>query len=226
MKIIAHRGASLECPENTLAAFARAMEIGVDAVETDLQQTADGQVVLFHDTQVRGAGGRSVPVAGLTYAALQETVPQGKNIPVLEELFDLTAGKVPLCLELKQQGLVPGVLASLRGRGLEETTHLTSFLSAEILEVRRRAPSLSVSVTFSEWPEKEFEALKREGIFEISLAQGVLTARRAAWLKEAGFRLRVYTVNDPSEAMRLETWGVDAIFTDDPRAMRSFRARA
>ncbi len=224
MKIIAHRGASRECPENTLRAFQRAMEIGVDGIETDVQQTADGRLILFHDDQVKDASGKNRAVTALAYADL-ETLHAGEEerIPALEELLTLASGKVPLCLELKHAGLVPQVLALVRRYGLEKNIHLTSFLHSEIREVRRLAPQLCVSVTFAEWPGTQGKSLLKEGIEEISLSRAVVSLERVAELKKSGLRVRVYTVNGPEEAARLEAWGVDAIFTDDPRLMQGFR---
>ena len=221
MKVIAHRGASRECPENTRQAFERAIEIGVDAIETDVQKTADSRLILHHDDRVR-LHGKMSPVNQLTFSELK-TGAEGKQIPALEELFGLARGRVPLCLELKTAGLVPDVLALIRQYGAEGTSHVTSFLYPEIREVRRLCPELAVSVTFQEYDRAILPALINDGIFEISLAYPAISAETARELNQKGFQVRVYTVNSPEAAVRLESWGVAAIFTDDPRAMQFLR---
>ena len=222
MKIIAHRGASRECPENTLSAFERAIEIGADAIETDVQRTKDGLLVLYHDAEVKIKGSMR-KVEQLNCAELQQVhAEKGGPVPVLEELFDLAGGGIALCLELKAPGLVPEILALILKYGYESQMHLTSFLYPEILQVRKLCPEIPVSVTFSEWPGASAAALVKDGILEVSLARAALTLEKTAQLKKEGLGVRVYTVNDLQDAARLESWGVDAIFSDDPRAMRAF----
>ncbi|MBU6283841.1 glycerophosphodiester phosphodiesterase, partial [bacterium] len=113
---MAHRGASAECPENTLVAFRRAMELGANMIECDLQLTADGHVVVFHDWSLErttdGSGTvRDQPLAvlrSLDAGSWKEPRFAGERVPTLEEALDATAGRVGLNLELK----------SLRAEGL------------------------------------------------------------------------------------------------------------
>ncbi len=221
MKIIAHRGASRECPENTLRAFERAIEIGVDGIETDVRKTADGVLVLHHNAHVE-INGRPQAIRQLSYEKLK-AIHSSKTepIPMLEGLFEMAGWSVALCLELKEAGIVPEVLAAIRKYDLGDNIHVTSFLYPEILEVGRLWPSLSISVTFETLPLAA--SLIKDGIYEVSLPSTVISAAVVAKLKRAGLHVRVYTVNAPEEAARLESWGVDAIFTDDPRVMQAYR---
>ncbi len=222
MKIIAHRGASREFPENTLRAFERAIEIGVDAIETDVRQTADGILVLHHDESI-DVDGRPQAIGKLTYEKLKK-ISSDKSAPIatLEELLEMAGWSVGLCLELKEAGIVPKVIAMIQKYDLGDNVHVTSFLQPEILEACKLWQALSVSVTFEAVPAAD--QLIKAGIYEVSLPAAVITAAPVvAKLKRAGLRVRVYTVNAPEDAARLESWGVDAIFTDDPGAMQSYR---
>ncbi len=223
MKIIAHRGASAECPENTLAAFDRAIAIGVDAIETDVLATRDGHLVARHDDLIRAPSGWRY-VRELTLAELQTIdLGRGERIPTLEQVADRVGGRCPLVLDVKADGIGDRLAAFIRQRRLESTVHVTSFLQAELAAIGRLLPSVARSLIFTALPST-FDALCREaGVRHVSLSRGYLdeaTVRRATG---QGLRVWAYTVNTPREAATFASWGVDAIFTDDPAAMQSLR---
>ena len=102
MKIIAHRGSSAKYPENTLLAFEKALEAGVDGIETDLRLSLDEEVILFHDDDLRRITNVKGSPEGFTLEALKELdVGEGESIPTLDELLQLTQGKAILILEIK-----------------------------------------------------------------------------------------------------------------------------
>jgi len=98
--IFAHRGASKQECENTLQAFAKAIELGADGIELDVQKTADKRLAVFHDSSINGRKINSLPLAEIN------KIVQSKNyqVPELEEVLNLTAGKVKVQIEIKQQG--------------------------------------------------------------------------------------------------------------------------
>lgn len=111
IEIIAHRGASALCPENTMAAFEHGLQLGATGIETDVQMSSDGRLVLIHDETLNRTAGASGWVKDTTYEQLR-TLDAGswfhadfaqERIPSLEELFDLVQGKrILLNLELKK----------------------------------------------------------------------------------------------------------------------------
>ncbi len=102
MKIIAHRGLSARYPENTLLAFKKAIEAGVDGIETDLRLTLDNKIILFHDRNLKKHTGIDAKPESLSLLALKEIdVGRGESIPSLSELLALTQGKVTFILEIK-----------------------------------------------------------------------------------------------------------------------------
>jgi len=102
MKIIAHRGFSARYPENTLLAFQKALEAGVDGIETDVRLSADREVVLFHDNDLARITGTEGRVETFTLEALKALdAGKGERIPTLEELLMLIDGKATLILEVK-----------------------------------------------------------------------------------------------------------------------------
>ncbi len=107
--LIAHRGASGYCPENTLASFSRALQMGATAIEFDVQQTKDGRLVVIHDFDLKRVGGLKRRVGAMTYTELSQVDVgswfdprfKGERVPLLEELLDLADGKAELHLEVK-----------------------------------------------------------------------------------------------------------------------------
>jgi glycerophosphoryl diester phosphodiesterase len=102
MKIIAHRGFSAQYPENTLLAFKKAIEAGADGIETDLRLTLDNEIILFHDANLKKYVGLDAKPEDFSILQLKEfDMGREKNIPILNELLELVAGKVTLILEIK-----------------------------------------------------------------------------------------------------------------------------
>lgn len=102
MKIIAHRGLSASYPENTLLAFRKAIEVGVDGIEADLRISLDGKAIIFHDASLKRITGIDQPPESLCLAQLQKLdAGEGETIPSLDDLLQLTASKATLILEIK-----------------------------------------------------------------------------------------------------------------------------
>src|SRR5579862_4654549 len=140
--VIAHRGASSEAPENTLRAFTRALELGVDGIELDVQVTRDGVPVVFHDftlTRLTGTRGR---LADRTWAELQKLRVGGEPIPTLADALSLTRGRCILQIEIKKGAPVAPVLAAIRKTASTKDVILASFDSDILREAAALAPKL------------------------------------------------------------------------------------
>ena len=211
--VIAHRGASEDERENTLSAFERAIELGADFIELDVQVSADGALVVFHDLDLD----RLTPLRGpLRRRPLAELREQG--IPTLEDVVELTRGRIGVMAEVKSVHLyrrhdVVGRTAALLG----EDDALLSFSRRALQEARRRKPSLRV--------------LQHVGYgVSIRAASGYAwavgfhdpraTARGIARGKRLGLETTVYTVNDARRMRALAAIGVSGIFSDRPGLLR------
>jgi glycerophosphoryl diester phosphodiesterase len=154
--VMAHRGASAVAPENTLAAFRRAIEDGAQVIETDLHLTRDGVFVCVHDATLERTTGESGVVADLTLAEVKRYRAScgraefaGERIPALEELTSILPPEVALALELKtDRFLEPEVARRLvdqvRGAGVLERTVVLSFHLERVLAVQRVAPEIPI----------------------------------------------------------------------------------
>lgn len=223
MKIIAHRGASAERPENTLSSIERALEIGVDAVEVDLLLSKEGRLVVRHDDLILHRG-RWHNVRELAWQELRQCdVGQGERIPLLEELFERVAGRSPLFLDLKTFGMAEPLARALQTYQAPEAIHVTSVLLTEISDFSRLCPEVERSIVLAAVPIRFDQLFEDSNTRQVSLFRGYLSQEIAARLREEGIRMRVYPVNLPQEAQRFRAWGVEAIFTDDPAGMQGLR---
>jgi glycerophosphoryl diester phosphodiesterase len=215
VRVYAHRGASLEFPENTLPAFRRALELGADALETDAHVTGDGVLVLSHDPD----GAR---VFGVRRRIAECTLDEVRSWGVLplEDLVREFPG-VPINVDLKVEAAALAV-ATLRRLGAEEQVTLASFRSSTLRRVRAlgyRGPTslgrsevarlLSLPAVAQRGP---LACPGRAAQLPTSLAQPWIIARCHA----LGLRGDYWTVNDPSQALALAALGADGIMTDDP----------
>lgn len=215
--VIAHRGASRDEVENTLPAFERAIELGADWIELDVQLSADGVPVVFHDLDLD----RLTPLRGpLRRRKLAELRAVG--IPALEEAVELARGRIPLMVELKSAHLY-------RARGLVERTIsllgpddvAVSFERRALLEARRLRPRLRVVQHVGLGVSIRSAAAYA---WAVGFWDARVTARGIARARALGLRTTVYTVNDPARMRQLASLGVDGLFTDVPdRALATLR---
>jgi glycerophosphoryl diester phosphodiesterase len=216
---IAHRGASLDAPENTLEAFRLALAQGADMIETDLHLTRDHAVSLHHDSALDGE-----EIGGLRLEELRERAP---SVPTLEEALDLVRDRIPFNLELKHpaggeyEGLEARVLDEIRGRGLVQRTLFSSFRDSALVRMRKLEPKARIGLLVSERAEVTIEERAlRVRVESVHLHRRLATRERIQALHAQGFRVYVYTVDDPEEQRRLLGEGVDGIFTNVPARLR------
>lgn len=232
--IVAHRGASHDAPENTLAAFRLALEKGADVLETDLRLTMDGRIVLLHDAATkRTAGGADHQVAETPSEVLRALdAGRGEKIPFLEELLDLVPPGRALFPEIKcGREILPALEAALRRSGKLRQVTLIGFDLEVMAEAKARLPE--VPVLWLRGTEKEPAAkkplphrpewaatAKSRGLDGLDVHHEGLTPEFARAVKAAGLSLHVWTVNDPAVARRAADLGVDGITTDRPDLIR------
>jgi glycerophosphoryl diester phosphodiesterase len=142
-----HRGAPVEEPENTLRSFRRALELGVAAVELDVQLTRDGRLAVIHDeTLDRTTNGRG-PVKDFTLAELKKLdAGKGESIPALEEVLELVRGRAHLVVELKQPDAAQALLEFFRKHQAFDSAHVISFWHPVLKAMKEAEPRLATGV--------------------------------------------------------------------------------
>lgn len=235
--ILAHRGASLRAPENTLAAFRLALEEGADGVELDAKLSADGKVVVMHDPSLLRTTGVRAHVQNLTLAELRtldagghfSAEYQGEKIPTLAEVFDAVGKRGLIDVEITNyttlnDGLVEKIARLVQDYGLQDSVFCTSFFPSNLKRMRRLLPDVPVGIlAWSGVP-----GWVGRGPIGRAAAPGlVLPYYRdcsSAYVRaqRAASRLVIpWTVDDPAEARRLLASGVNGIITNDPLLMRN-----
>lgn len=236
-----HRGAPKAAPENTLASFQKAREMGADGVELDVTLCADGEVVVMHDSDVERTTDGHGRLQTLTLAqvkALDAGVKFGPSfagecVPTFREVAQWAGDDMLLNIELKSlsvrgDGLEEKVIAILREYGLEGRVILSSFNPFSLRRVRRLAPGLPTGLLYA-------------GDLPIFLRRAWLRplARPAAlhphfqmvtdaylwWARRKGYRVNVWTPDQTLDLQRLIDQKVDAIITNRPDVLANMLKR-
>ncbi len=228
--VIGHRGLCGRETENTLSAFAAARRGGADGVELDVRLSADGELVVFHDQDLRRLAGRGERISELPLKSLREVVlPGGEVMPTLDEVLGELGAPMLVNIELKaeagrRRALVARVAATVLRHGAGERVLLSAFDPLVLAWSARQAPDLSRGFLFH---KRQPAALRRAWVAPILRPHAlhpehVLASReRVAEWHRRGYRLNCWTVDAPAEIRRLADLGVDAIITNDPVAARA-----
>jgi len=221
--IVGHRGASAHAPENTLAAFRRAIEDGAELLECDVHLSADGRVIVMHDETIdRTAAAdsplRSGALAELTGDQLDTVVLEGgERVPSLPDLLELTT--VPLFIEVKAPAAaaaVAALLAELPAGHPAAGSTVISFHAEALAEIRRGAATMPVSYLVRAVDEEALQTAAELGAAGIGPAVDGLSLRAGRAVHEAGLRLNPWTVNSAAQLEVALACGADTITTDDP----------
>jgi glycerophosphoryl diester phosphodiesterase len=221
--IIAHRGASAEKPENTLAAFRRALALEVDGIELDVHVTGDGVPVVFHDASLSRLTGAHGRIARKTWAELQTLQVLGREpIPRLVDVLRLTRGLAVVQIEIKGGPLAP-IIQAIHAARATGWVILASFHAKWIAAARLVDPTIP-RMLISEGRSAPLSLVKRlAACGAVGLSVNHEAIRSAVWIKyfqQRGYGVWSWTVNEPTVAKRLGGWGIDAILSDDPALMR------
>jgi glycerophosphoryl diester phosphodiesterase len=215
-EIIAHRGASRERPENSVAAFVRAIELGADGIELDVHLSADGTLIVHHDATLhvpRLPDAAPLAIASLTVERLASFRIDGEPIPTLAEVLDAIGGRATVYCELKGPGTAAGAVELLRPLGGRAAVH--SFDHRQVADARRLAPALARGVLEASRhvvPTDTLASVAARDLWETAemIDQELIEAAHAI-----GGRVIAWTVDDETTMRRLAAMGVDGLCTND-----------
>ena len=231
--VIAHRGASADEPENTLAAFRRARLDGADGVELDVLRCATGEVIVFHDDELTRLCGVAGQVRAQSRDALRALSVHGEAIPELSHVLEELGPEMLVNVELKSapglrasvadDGLAKSVAALLRRHGVGDRALVSSFDPVLLGRMRSVAPEVQRGLLFAadqSLPLRRGWAAPFVGAIAVHPeATLVDEARVAAW-RHGGLGVNVWTVDDPAELRYLASLRVDGVITNKPRQAR------
>lgn len=225
--VIAHRGASAYAPENTIAAFELAIQQGADMIELDVQRSADGVLVVFHDDTTERWDGRKRLAAACTLAELRALDIGGERVATLAETCTFAREHgLRMNVELKGAGFSTDLAQMLRAERVEELVLLSSFVEVALHEVAAASPHIPRAYLMGNdtwrpdvrlreaWP---FAALRRTGAAAWHpTAELPFINMLIPRVRRAGYQVNVWTVNDPVIMRRLIALGADGIITNTP----------
>lgn len=230
-----HRGARAAAPENTLAAFRLAAEMGADGVELDVQLSSDDEVVVIHNFTVDATTDGRGAVRGMTLARLKtldagswfDPAFAGERIPTLQEVFDAVAHRLLINVELKSvpgrsRGLEAEVVRLIEDNNLSHRIIVSAFNPLAVRKVKKLNPNIPVALLHS--PDQP-AFLRRAWLAPLIPHEYrhphrfLVNERSLAWCRQKGYQVNTWTVNEPGEMHRLIALGVDGLITDYPHRL-------
>ena len=218
--MLAHRGASGYAPENTFAAFDRAIALKSDGIETDVRATKDGTLVLVHDERINRTTDGEGRVADLAFDELQKLDAgvaynprfAGERVPTAEAFIERYAARLPLCLEVKQPGVEAKLVDLVRARGLlhgrppadagSRESHalppisFTSFDWDACLAVKKAAPEAFVGFLTRDFSDESIKRVAEAGLEQICPVAESCSADRVLAARDRGLSIRAWGVGD------------------------------
>jgi glycerophosphoryl diester phosphodiesterase len=230
--VIAHRGFSGRAPENTMAAFQKAIDIGSDAIEFDVRLSRDSHLVIFHDDTLERTTDGKGKVADFTLKELKRLDAggwfhssfAGERIPALKEVLELTRGRLYLNIELKKgdQGkhsmpdLADRALREVVAAGMEQQILFSSFDLSAVQRIRERDPRIQTAfVTRDPW-NSPLDVTRGNFFSCLNPRKSVLNENNLTTAREQGVRVNVWTLDTDEEMEKFISMGVDGIITNHP----------
>lgn len=224
--VIAHRGASFDAPENTTAAIALALERGAKIVEFDVRETKDGELFLCHDEDLKRLCGTEQMFSKLNAAEVRKLDVSSwfaksnypdETPPTLRSAIQqcIAGGAVPL---IEHKTGKPETYAQIiTGLNAVDQVIVQSFNWSFISAIRKLLPTVKIGALGSkQLGEHKTELLEMKPDWVGWNAKDI-SADDISWLKEKGFHIAIWTVNDPVRARELMDQGADKIITDRPK---------
>jgi glycerophosphoryl diester phosphodiesterase len=238
MLLIAHRGASGHAPENTLAAFKKAVTLGATFIETDLQLTRDARLVAIHDESVNRTTNGKGAVHDMTLAELRRldagswfgSEYAGERLPTLAEILEFAKKyDVVFYLELKpggSWGAEHALISSLRESGQIARIVVISFDAAVIATVRKIEPILMTALLYDGNIEKPLDRAVEVGARQLAIRADLVTPWLLTAARKKDLQVVCWTVNHSAHMRLLMSAGVDGIMSDYPDRLLATEKKA
>lgn len=234
-RVIGHRGARGHAPENTLAGIEKAAALGCRWVEFDVKLTADNHIVLMHDDELDRTTDGKGPVAETTLEDIRKLDAgrwfsadyAGERVPTLDEAMAvLTARGMSANIEIKackgreaETGAAVAKAIAERWMNGSPPPFISSFSLESLAAARDVAPRVPRALLTLVYLPGWAAHMGQLGCAAFNVLDRLITERRVRAVREAGYRMLAFTVNDPGRAADLLSWGVESVITDYPDRM-------
>jgi glycerophosphoryl diester phosphodiesterase len=235
MKIVAHRGASGDFPENTLLAFEQAIVQCCDVIEFDIQYHPSGEFILLHDNHLMNEQHQMVNFNTLTLQKLTEySLPQQQKIPTLKQAVTLINNRCLLNIEIKSNNLAIADISMMVESLLKQLNSLTnknisgdkiilsSFNHHILAAIKTLAPHYKTAALIASCPLSYNQFATSLSVQSVNVSLESLNQNLVDDAHARGLELWVYTVNNEDDILICKNLGVDAIFTDFPKRSRTY----
>lgn len=226
IEVIAHRGYSFKAPENSISSVKSAIDAGADIVEIDVQETKDGEIVLAHDKTLKRLTGINKSLNELTYNELDAIDIgnsfskdfSGEKIPKLEEIINITKGKVKLLIELKSydnnwDSLSEKVVKLIERYNLEDSCLIHSLNYDSIKKVKSLNANIKVGyIVYAALGDLN----SMDNVDFYSLEQSIITDKIVRNLHLKNKKVYVWTLNEEEDIYNVMNYNIDGLITDDP----------
>lgn len=231
-QIFAHRGARRVAPENTLPAFAAALDMGADGIELDVHRTADGRLVVIHDFFVDKTTNGHGEVARMTYEEVARLDAgshfaaefAGTPVPTLAQVLELVGSRCRINIEIKSMDpygndASDAVAAVIRYANLYDQVIVSSFNPITLVKLRHLDPRIALGMLYDDEMPAFFRFIWAGPPIRPEAQHPdhhLVDADYMSWARSLGAQVNTWTVNDPVEAKRLAALGVTTLITDVP----------
>lgn len=221
MLTIGHRGAKGHVTENTLASFAKALELGVNAIELDVHVCATGELVVFHDVTVDRLTNGTGEVAKFSLAELKALhVRGGHSIPTLREVLNLVNRQCLVNIEMKGRHTaqpVSDIIEEYIATGWAYADFIvSSFQYGELKDMSSLNPNVLLGVLTEASVHQAWEWADSFNAVALHPHYTLLTESNVTKAQEAGYKIYTFTVNELADIAYIKALGVDGIITDFP----------
>lgn len=242
-EVVGHAGAGGHFPGNTMAAFRRAIELGVDRIECDVQPSADGDLVLVHDEIIPTTAGPR-PFSSLTTAEIRQRTP---DVPLLDDLMALTGGRIPLMLDVKAKTNARLLIAAIQHFDLAAASSVSCPSTRTLRQLRRAFPKMRLGLSrghFSSgmWTQPGrtlatgmmrriqvaplIPMMIAAQVTEVMLYHKVATPALIAAVHRIGCTVNLWTVDHPTDIQRVIALRPDGIISNYPDRVHAELAAA
>jgi glycerophosphoryl diester phosphodiesterase len=219
MMIMGHRGAAALEPENTLLSIARAMEIGVDAVEIDIRLSKDKEIVVIHDSTVDRTTNGTGPVSSYALKEMKKLdAGKGETIPTLDEVIDLIGNKVRLIIELKEEGTERKVVERIKRNNLDDNVYVISFWHSLVKTVKEIDSRIKTGVLLVGCPVDACIAT-RASANALVMKYTFVNRKFVEIAHKEGLKVFIWNIDDRQVLKAYADMRVDGIGSNDPRVL-------
>lgn len=218
MKIIGHRGMGKEFPENTMLAFKKASELGLQAVELDVRLSKDQELIVFHDPTLERLCSQSGQIKDLTLEEISNLKVFGERpIPRLEEALEFLLSKdIEVWIEIKVPGCIPGLAQAIKGHPKSSLIKIIAFDHRELIDWNDICPEVETGCLLYGLPLHPEKCAIDSRASTIGLHHQFLSDKIVQQIKGHGLSLSAWTLENMSSFSRLKNWDIDFLTVDNP----------